>query len=56
MVLTLSDQMIERFWSLVDRRGGPDACWLWTGPTRSRGQDGSIPAPGSWIPIGSPLI
>jgi hypothetical protein len=37
MVLTLSDQMIERFWSLVDRRGGPDACWLWTGPTRSRG-------------------
>lgn len=22
---------IERFWSKVDRSGGPDACWLWTG-------------------------
>lgn len=21
----------ERFWSKVDRSGGPDACWLWTG-------------------------
>lgn len=21
----------ERFWSYVDRSGGPDACWLWTG-------------------------
>lgn len=21
----------ERFWSKVDRTGGPDACWLWTG-------------------------
>ncbi len=22
---------IERFWLKVDRSGGPDACWLWTG-------------------------
>lgn len=21
---------IERFWSKVDRSGGPDACWMWT--------------------------
>lgn len=21
---------IRRFWSLVDRTGGPDACWIWT--------------------------
>lgn len=21
----------QRFWPRVDRRGGPDACWLWTG-------------------------
>lgn len=21
----------ERFWSRVDKSGGPDACWLWTG-------------------------
>lgn len=22
---------IERFWEKVDRSGGPDACWPWTG-------------------------
>jgi hypothetical protein len=27
----------ERFWEKVDRSGGPDACWLWTG---GRDKDG----------------
>lgn len=27
--LTAAD--IERFWSKVDRSGGPDACWSWSG-------------------------
>lgn len=30
--------VLERFWSKIDRTGGPDACWVWTGylrPTRS---------------------
>lgn len=22
---------VDRFWAKVDRSGGPDACWLWTG-------------------------
>lgn len=28
---------LERFWSYVDRSGGPDACWPWTGTIRARG-------------------
>lgn len=28
---------IERFWSKVDRSGGPDACWPWTGGHDERG-------------------
>jgi hypothetical protein len=26
-----STPLAERFWSKVDRSGGPDACWPWTG-------------------------
>lgn len=26
-----------RFWSKVDRSGGPDACWLWTATVKSTG-------------------
>jgi len=26
---TLSPEKIDRFWSLVDKSGGPDACWPW---------------------------
>lgn len=25
----LGDPLTDRFWSKVDRSGGPDACWLW---------------------------
>ncbi|MCA1636585.1 MAG: HNH endonuclease [Acidobacteria bacterium] len=28
---------INRFWAQVDRSGGPDACWLWTGFVRPNG-------------------
>lgn len=31
----LTPSNIERFWTHVDRSGGPNACWEWTGP-RSR--------------------
>jgi len=31
------DDVVERFWALVDRSGGPDACWNWTGPVRADG-------------------
>jgi hypothetical protein len=27
----------ERFWSRVDKSGGSDACWLWTGTRNSAG-------------------
>ena len=27
----------ERFWAKVDRSGGPDACWPWTGATQAKG-------------------
>jgi hypothetical protein len=27
----LTEQDIERFWSGVDRSGGPEACWPWNG-------------------------
>lgn len=27
----------ERFWARVDRSGGADACWPWTGPLRGNG-------------------
>ena len=29
--------LTERFWSKVDRSGGPDACWPWTGATMNGG-------------------
>jgi len=32
----LRDGDVERFWSKVDRSGGPDACWLWTAKSSHR--------------------
>lgn len=26
-----------RFWALVDRTGGPESCWPWTGPVTAAG-------------------
>jgi hypothetical protein len=37
MALRLTPAMVERFWSRVDRRGGPDACWLCHGRVSLRG-------------------
>lgn len=31
------DEAIERFWSRVDRSGGPDSCWPWSGPPSDTG-------------------
>lgn len=33
----LTEQDAERFWPKVDRSGGPDACWPWTGGTNGAG-------------------
>jgi hypothetical protein len=30
----------QRFWTKVDRSGGPEACWPWKGGTNSNGQHG----------------
>ena len=32
-----SEKFVERFWSKVDKTGGPDACWLWTGALNNYG-------------------
>ena len=37
----MSEKDLERFWSKVDRSGGPDACWLWRG-RKSAGGYGSF--------------
>lgn len=37
--------LAERFWPKVDRSGGPDACWPWTG-RRDRGGYGRISSGG----------
>ena len=29
--------LASRFWAKVDKSGGADACWLWTGATAGRG-------------------
>lgn len=34
---TFPAETIEQFWSKVDRSGGPDACWPWTGARASGG-------------------
>lgn len=40
----------ERFWSKVDRSGGPDACWLWTASVfRKRGGYGQFSMPGGRV-------
>lgn len=31
---------VDRFWSKVDRSGGPDACWLWLGAPNPSGYGG----------------
>lgn len=32
-----SEEGKELFWSLVDKSGGPDSCWVWMGPFRANG-------------------
>lgn len=41
MTATMMDADIaRRFWRLVDRRDGPDACWRWLGTTDPRDRSG----------------
>lgn len=35
---------LPKFWSRVDRSGGPDACWPWTGCRQPRGYGHFYPA------------
>lgn len=35
--LVFSQEDVDRFWSRVDRSGGPDACWPWQGPPNGKG-------------------
>src|SRR5262245_38056366 len=39
--MNFSSDVIARFWAKVDRSGGPDACWPWTGG-RKRAGDGNF--------------
>ena len=32
-----TEKTVDRFWSYVDRSGGPDACWPWTGARQHPG-------------------
>jgi hypothetical protein len=40
----------ERLWAKVDRSGGPDACWPWTGPV-NKGGYGQIQRNGKTIGV-----
>lgn len=42
----LSEKDKTRFWSKVDRSGGPDACWIWNG-TLQKGGYGTMCLAGS---------
>lgn len=42
--------LADRLWAKVDRSGGPDACWPWTGPVSKEGY-GSIREGGSGAPM-----
>lgn len=36
-VVSLANKAGDRFWSRVDKTGGPAACWPWTGPRYETG-------------------
>lgn len=38
---------LERFWSHVDKSGGPDACWPWTGTPRNKAGYGAFSVGGT---------
>lgn len=46
----------ERFWSKVDRSGGPDACWLWTKGTFNTGYGSVGTGPNSHIARGAHCV
>lgn len=40
---------LDRFWTLVDQTGGPDACWPWIGSARNEKGYGGFRAGGRWV-------
>jgi hypothetical protein len=46
--IILSPKDVQRFWSKVDRSGGPDACWIWTATPDTCGY-GRLNVAGNWI-------
>lgn len=47
-ILSRTDE--ERFWGFVDRSGGPDACWPWTGCSGTRNYGSFTANRRSWRP------
>jgi len=46
--------LAELFWPKVDRSGGPDACWPWTGHRNSKGYGSThIWSDGKWRTVGA---
>ena len=37
MSIEYTDKDVQRFWSKVDKSGGPDACWIWQAGINSDG-------------------
>lgn len=58
----LTPEQIERFWSKVDRSGGPDSCWEWRGSRKEKGY-GQYALPGvtlrahrvAWVLTNGPI-
>jgi hypothetical protein len=38
--IQLRQMDIDRFWSYVDKSGGPDVCWPWIGATKGKSKTG----------------
>ena len=43
------ENRIAYFWSLVDKSGGPDACWRWTGRKNNKGYGQTIEIEGTTL-------
>lgn len=44
----MDEQMVAQFWKRVDKSGGADACWVWTGG-REGGGYGQLSFRGTWV-------
>ena len=48
-LITVDPDVLERFWSKVDKSAGPEGCWLWTAGTGSHGYGVFYPAHGNQV-------